>query len=70
MGKRETKQAVAWALMNAAGDLVEFWNEKFEAFGETPPCDAEEAAEMMAGWLKGLPGSDWDNRLPRVWEDS
>lgn len=67
MGKREVKQAVAWELMVAAGDVVEFWTQRFEDRGKTPPCDAKEAAEMIAGWLKTLPGKDWDNRLPNVW---
>lgn len=69
MGKREAKQKVAEELLSAAGTMVEFWTQRFEDRGEVPPCDASEAAEMVANWLKGLPGEAWDNRLPKVWED-
>lgn len=63
MGKREQKQAVASALLQVAGDLVEFWEDRFAALGEEPPCDSEYARECLAGWLKTLPGDDWDTRL-------
>jgi len=67
VGKRETKQAVAAELLDAAGTMVEFWTQRFTDRGEEPPCDAGEAAEMVAQWLKTLPGEMWDNRLPKVW---
>lgn len=63
MGPREVKQAVAMELISAAGTLVEFWTSRFEARGEQPPCNGEEAREMIARWLKDLPGESWDVRL-------
>lgn len=69
MGKRETKQAVANELLSAAGTMIEFWTQRFEDLGEEPPCDAQEASKMVAHWLKKLPGDEWNNMLPKVWEE-
>lgn len=68
MGKRETKQTVAAELISAAGTMIEFWTQRFEDRNEEPSCDASEAAEMVAQWLKYLPGDSWDSLLPEVWE--
>lgn len=59
LGKREAKQAVAVMLMQAAGSIVEFWSER----DDTEEIDVIEAQEWLAGWLKDLPGNDWDVRL-------
>lgn len=61
--KREVKQAVAAELINAAGTMIEFWEQRFKDRGEEPPCDAEEARKCIALWLHKLPGEEWDSRL-------
>lgn len=63
---REEKQRVALALMQQAGNLIEFWEQRFEDVGERPPCDAEEARVLIAKWLQHLPGDNWDTRLGTV----
>lgn len=64
---REQRAAVAAALIDAAGNLVEVWEERIrDGYGtdcEGIPGDL--AAELIAGWLKDLPSRTWDTRLPR-----
>lgn len=56
----EKKRLVAHKLLQAAGNLVEFWGEMgAEGVG------ADEAAELLSKWLKYLPGDEWDTRLPQ-----
>jgi hypothetical protein len=61
--KREVKQAVAARLIEAAGDLIEGWDERYASVGEEPPCTYEEARKCIALWLHKLPGDSWDMRL-------
>lgn len=61
---RAEKGAVAAALIHAAGNLVENWDETFTAVGQEPPVDADLAAHQIALWLSRLPGMAWDTRLP------
>lgn len=63
MTEREKKQAVAWALLSQAGDLVEFWTEKTEHQEWAGEITPEEAREWIASWLRRLPGTVWDIRL-------
>lgn len=63
MNSRETKRAVAKELILTAGHMIENWEDIFAGRGEVPPCTAEEAREMVSGWLFDLPGSFWDIRL-------
>lgn len=64
--KREVKQAVADKLIEAAGDLIEMWDQRYASVGEEPPCSAEEARKCIAVWLHRLPGDSWDSRLGGV----
>lgn len=59
----EIKAEVARMLIIHAGDLVEFWGDRFASVGEEPPCTAAEAAELIGRWLRRLPGDYWDTRL-------
>jgi len=64
---RHQKEALAYALLGQAGDLIEFWHDYLRS-GKLPDnlagVDVEEAAEQLTQWLKRLPGDIWDNRLP------
>lgn len=55
LGINAKKRIVAQAILKAAGDLVENWDQD----GVT----AQEAAELLAKWLQYTPGKDWDTRL-------
>lgn len=59
LGKREQKRAVALMLMQAAGDILEFWSDR----DDTEDIDIIDAREWLATWLRGLPGDQWDIRL-------
>lgn len=59
LGKRQAKREVALMLMQAAGNILEFWGER----DDTEDIDFFDAQEWLAGWLKDLPGSSWDIRL-------
>ncbi len=56
------KATLALALMHKAGDLVEFFTDMCPELAEE--IDAADAAAQLAVWLKKLPGSGWDTRLP------
>ena len=58
----DQKRLLAAALLNKAGDLVEFFAEQCPELAEEVSTD--DAAAQLAVWLKNLPGSAWDNRLP------
>ncbi len=60
-GKAEQKRAVALMLMQAAGNILEFWSER----DDTDDIDVTDAQRWMAAWLKDLPGTQWDTRLGR-----
>lgn len=62
MNKRDQKRAVAVMLMQAAGNVLEFWDEREDTEG----ISAADAQEWIAGWLKTLPGDSWDTRLGRA----
>ncbi|MEU6684425.1 hypothetical protein [Streptomyces sp. NPDC046832] len=53
----EQKREVARQLLNAAGTMIEYWDEN-----ETG-VPVQEARECVARWLARLPGTDWDVRL-------
>lgn len=56
------KAALALALMHKAGDMVEFFTDMCPELAEE--VDAADAAAQLTMWLKKLPGSAWDMRLP------
>lgn len=58
----DQKRILAAALLNKAGDLVEFFAELCPELAEE--ISADDAAAQLAVWLKNLPGSAWDTRLP------
>lgn len=58
------KRELAAALLNKAGDLVEFFDEQCP--GLAFEVDRADAAAQLAVWLKNLPGDAWDTRLPDV----
>lgn len=53
-GKRE---AAAKALMVAAGDFLEHWDEDLRG------VDVETARELFGRWLRNLPGMAYDRRI-------
>lgn len=59
---RDQKRRLALALLNQAGDLVEFFTDKCPDLADE--ITSAEAAEQLGRWLKHLPGDDWDTRLP------
>jgi len=60
------KQALAAALLDSAGTIVEFWSRQRDLLGDdAKDITAEQAARQFAMWLKNLPGGAWDNRLPQ-----
>lgn len=63
MAPHETKRDVAAALIYAAGNLLENWEESYTDFNSDPPCTVEEARKIMTPWLRKLPGNAWDTRL-------
>jgi len=66
MTKAEQKRAVAFLLMQQAGNLLESWGER----EDTEDIDYGDAQQWLAGWLKDLPGNDWDTRLgPHPYEE-
>lgn len=58
----DQKRTLAAALLSKAGDLVEFFPELCPELAEE--VDAADAGAQLAVWLKNLPGSAWDTRLP------
>jgi hypothetical protein len=65
LGTNEAKQVVVQALLHAAGNLVEFWNDLPEAQGPQG-VTAEQAQKFLARWMNQLPGDAWDTRLGLV----
>lgn len=61
MTQNQMKQAVAAALIQHAGTLVEFWGQ-----AGNPDIPVEFARDCIARWLKDLPGDTWDARLGDV----
>jgi hypothetical protein len=59
LSKTEQKRAVAVMLMQAAGNILEFWSER----DDVEDIDPDLAQQWLAGWLKDLPGTQWDTRL-------
>lgn len=57
--KIEAKRDVAIMLMQAAGNIIEFWGER----DDTADIDVTDAQKWLATWLKDLPGTAWDVRL-------
>lgn len=58
----DQKRRLAAALLNKAGDLVEFFTDLCPDLAEE--IEAGDAAAQLAVWLKNLPGDAWDTRLP------
>lgn len=65
---QKQKRALADLLLREAGAIVEFWSEKTEFFDDLHGVSPDDAAEVLAHWLKSLPGDSWDFRLPEVWK--
>lgn len=59
---RKQKEALAFKLLIHAGDIVEYWGTGTD---EMEGVTSEQVAAQLAVWLKGLPGTVWDNRLPQ-----
>lgn len=66
---REQKSEVAALLIQAAGNLVEFWGEREEELEADHPLKGVTQADIRAQlsmWLYKMPGSAWDLRLDEV----
>jgi hypothetical protein len=61
-GTAARKRAVAAALLAAAGDLIENWNDNLLGEQHTD-VTADEARQYLSAWLNYLPGGVWDERL-------
>lgn len=61
-GTAKQKRAVAWMLLHAAGDILEYWGERHD----TADIDQADAQRWLNTWLRGLPGDEWDIRLGPV----
>lgn len=64
---RKQKQAVAMLIMRGAADIAEAFTEEPESHPERETLEDvsyRELTECMAQLLKGLPGDEWDMRLP------
>jgi preprotein translocase subunit Sec61beta len=53
----EQKREVVRHLLNAAGTMIEYWDEKETGIA------VQDARACVAKWLARLPGTDWDVRL-------
>jgi hypothetical protein len=70
------KHAAAVLLFRAAGDaldlLEEVRSELREGYDYHRDLDGlshDEIAAQLAMWLRGLPGTEWDSRLPTPWAE-
>lgn len=62
---RDEKNALAVRLMHQAGNLIEFFDEMVaDEEGTFAQVSAQDAAWQLSRWLRHLPGTDWDTRLP------
>jgi hypothetical protein len=59
---RKQKEALAFAVMSQAANLIEFWSENSETYG-IDDIDPNEARKQIAAWMSRLPGGAWDTRL-------
>ena len=59
---RDQKNELAYLVRNRVADIVEFWGEMTEGT-DLESVDPEEAREVIAGWMRRLPGNIWDTRL-------
>lgn len=55
---KEQKAKIVTALIDEAGTIVEFWDEK--GLADIP---AEEGRAYLASLMRRLPGNSWDSRL-------
>lgn len=74
--KPRQKHAVAVALLRAAGDALDLLEEVrsglrdgYDYHRDLDGLSREEIAAQFAMWLRGLPGNDWDSRLPTPWAE-
>jgi len=73
----QQQRAVAALLLHAAADAVEILDEvrssSRDAYdhqrGVIDEVSLEEIRAQFAMWLRGLPGNDWDSRLPMPWAE-
>jgi hypothetical protein len=63
---RKQKELLAFAVMQRAASLLEDWDEATTRgwHQDLADIDRDEAAHVIAGWMKKLPGTLWDTRLP------
>lgn len=67
MLSREQKRAVAMLVIRGAADAAAAFEEQRESFPEEDvlaDVSYEEITAQVARWLRVLPGSGWDSRLP------
>jgi hypothetical protein len=60
---RSQKEALVSLVLNRVGDIIEFWGEIATDLANEG-VTSQEAAEVLASWMKRLPGTAWDARLP------
>lgn len=60
---REQKSALAFLAMSRVADIIEFWHEIVNDYPELRDVDPREAKEVLASWMRKLPGDAWDTRL-------
>lgn len=59
------KRALAQALITAAANLLDVMHDGSGYHNDIEHIEYAEAAKQLARWLKDLPGSAWDIRLPQ-----
>ncbi len=55
---RDEKRHLAGAVASAAAEML---GRRYEG------PEYEEARQLVARWLRHLPGDEWDRRLPQPW---
>ena len=62
--RRDLKHALAYAVIVATADMIDDWTGTVLRHPELARTQPDEAAEVVAHWLRTLPGREWDDRLP------
>lgn len=55
------KEAIVFALMAKAGDIVEYWTEQ----GGLDGIPADIGAAYICSLMRRMPGTIWDTRIPQ-----
>lgn len=62
---RDQKRRLAWALLDKASTLTEFWSEAAAGY-DCEDIDYTQATEQIARWLRKLPSDAWPATWPNL----